>query len=58
MNILDSIKTSVFTPIHPAGMPFIALFLILTLIIGWIWNPLYYLGFTFDFAFFEIIYEI
>ncbi len=46
MNILDSIKTSVFTPIHPAGMPFIALFLILTIIIGWIWNPLYYLGFT------------
>ena len=46
MNIIDSIKTSVFIPIHPAGMPFIALFLILTIIIGWIWNPLYYLGFT------------
>ena len=46
MNILDSIKTSFLTPIHPAGIPFIALFLILTIIIGWIWLPLYYLGFT------------
>ena len=46
MNILDSIKTSVLTPIHPAGTPFIALFFILTIIIGWLWTPLYYLGFT------------
>ena len=46
MNILDSIKTSVLTPIHPAGIPFIALFFILTIIIGWIWSPLYYVGFT------------
>ncbi len=46
MNILDSIKTSVLTPIHPAGIPFIAIFLILTIIIGWIWPPLYYVGFT------------
>ena len=46
MNILDSIKTSVLTPIHPAGIPFIAIFLILAIIIGWIWSPLYYVGFT------------
>ena len=46
MNILDSIKTSVLTPIHPAGLPFISIFLILTIIIGWIWTPLYYVGFT------------
>ena len=46
MNILDSIKTSIITPIHPAGIPFIALFLILTIIIGWFWTPLYYVGFT------------
>ena len=25
MNILDSIKASILTPIHPAGIPFIAL---------------------------------
>ena len=46
MNILDSIKTSILTPIHPAGIPFIAIFFILTIIIGWIWSPLYYVGFT------------
>ena len=46
MNIIDSIKTSVLTPIHPAGIPFIALFFILTIIIGWLWTPLYYIGFT------------
>ena len=46
MNIIDSIKTSVLTPIHPAGIPFIALFFILTIIVGWLWTPLYYFGFT------------
>ena len=46
MNIIDSIKTSILTPIHPAGIPFIAIFFILTIIIGWFWAPLYYIGFT------------
>ena len=46
MNIIDSIKTSILTPIHPAGIPFIAIFFILTIIIGWVWSPLYYIGFT------------
>ena len=46
MNILDAIKTSILTPIHPAGIPFIAIFFILGIIIGWIWSPLYYVGFT------------
>ena len=44
MNILDSIKASIFTPIHPAGIPFIAIFFILTVIIGWLWSPLYFVG--------------
>ncbi len=46
MNIIDSIKMSVLTPIHPAGIPFIVLFFFLTIIIGWFWSPLYFLGFT------------
>ena len=46
MNILDSIKTSILTPIHPAGIPFIAIFFILAIIMGWIWSPLYYVGLT------------
>ena len=44
MNIIHSIKTSVLTPIHSAGIPFIALFFILTIIIGWLWSPLYFIG--------------
>ena len=44
MNIVDSIKASIFTPIHPAGIPFIAIFFILTVIIGWFWAPLYFAG--------------
>ena len=46
MNIIDSIKTSVLTPIHPAGIPFIALFFLMTIIMGLIWNPLYFVGIT------------
>ena len=46
MNIIDSIKTSILTPIHPAGIPFIAIFFILTIIIGWFWAPLYNIGIT------------
>ena len=44
MNIIDSIKTSVITPIHPAGIPFIAIFLVFTIIIGWLWSPLFFVG--------------
>ena len=44
MTIIDSIKTSMLVPIHSAGIPFIAIFAILTLIIGWFWSPLYFFG--------------
>ena len=44
MTIIDSIKTSMLVPIHSAGLPFIAIFAILTIIIGWFWSPLYFFG--------------
>ena len=44
MTIIDSIKTSMLVPIHPAGIPFIAIFAIFTLLIGWFWSPLYFFG--------------
>ena len=44
MNIIDSIKTSVITPIHPAGIPFIAIFFVFTIIIGWLWSPFFFVG--------------
>ncbi len=47
MSIFDSIKTSIFVPIHPAGIPFIIIFCVFTTIIGWIWSPLFFLGLMF-----------
>ena len=44
MTIIDSIKSSMLVPIHSAGIPFIALFAILTIVIGWFWSPLYFFG--------------
>ena len=44
MTIIDSIKTSMLVPIHSAGIPFIAIFAILTVIMGWFWSPLYFFG--------------
>ena len=46
MTIIDSIKTSVLVPIHPAGTPFIGIFIIITVLMGWLWSPLYFLGFV------------
>ena len=45
MSIIDSIKSSVIVPIHPAGTPFVILFCLVTLILGWIWYPLFFIGF-------------
>ena len=44
MSILDSIKKSVLVPIHPSGLPFIIIFCLITLIISWIWSPLFFIG--------------
>ena len=49
MTIIDSIKTSMLVPIHSAGIPFIAIFAILTVIMGWFWSPLYVLGLVLTF---------
>ncbi|MEM7067816.1 MAG: phosphatidylserine decarboxylase [Pseudomonadota bacterium] len=43
MSITDSIKNAI-PPIHKEGYPFIAAFAVLTLILGWIWDPLFYVG--------------
>ncbi len=44
MSILDSIKKSIFVPIHPSGLPFIIIFSLITMIIGWIWSTLFFVG--------------
>ena len=44
MSIIDSIKSSVFVSIHPAGTPFVVIFSFVTVLIGWIWSPLFFIG--------------
>jgi len=43
MSIINSIRDSI-VPIHRAGYPFIAIFFVISIIIGWLWNPLFYIG--------------
>ncbi len=43
MSIANSIRDSL-VPIHPAGYPFIAGFAAISLLIGWIWTPLFWIG--------------
>jgi phosphatidylserine decarboxylase len=43
MSILNSIRDSL-VPIHREGYPFIGIFFVLAIVLGWIWNPLYYIG--------------
>ena len=43
MTIFDSIRKAI-VPIHKEGYPFIAIFLVATLILGWIAEPLFWIG--------------
>lgn len=44
MNVVDSIRRQI-TPIHPEGYVFIAAFAVASLILGWLWSPLGWIGF-------------
>ncbi|WP_254472723.1 phosphatidylserine decarboxylase [Bartonella sp. B1098] len=43
MSILQSVHNS-FVPIHKEGYPFIVAFFVISLILGWIWSPLFWCG--------------
>ncbi|MEM7215849.1 MAG: phosphatidylserine decarboxylase [Pseudomonadota bacterium] len=43
MSIQNSIRNAI-PPVHKEGYPFIASFAVLTIILGWIWDPLFYIG--------------
>jgi phosphatidylserine decarboxylase len=43
MSVLDSVRRQI-TPIHPEGYIFIAAFVAATLILGWLWAPLGWIG--------------
>ena len=44
MTSIKQVLQPVLFRIHPAGRPFIAIFAIGTLILGWIWGPLFFVG--------------
>lgn len=43
MSIANSIKQTM-VPIHPEGYKFIGIFAVATLLLGWLWGPLFYVG--------------
>jgi phosphatidylserine decarboxylase len=43
MSLTDTIRNT-FVPIHREGYPFIAGFFVVSLILGWLWNPLFWIG--------------
>ncbi|ATP12128.1 phosphatidylserine decarboxylase proenzyme [Bartonella henselae] len=43
MSILQSVHNS-FAPIHKEGYPFIIAFFVISLILGWVWSPLFWCG--------------
>ncbi len=43
MSVLDSVRRQI-APIHPEGYIFIAAFIAATLILGWLWTPLGWIG--------------
>lgn len=46
MSIMRSIGNN-FTPIHKEGYPFIAIFFVVSLLLGWLWAPLFWVGMIF-----------
>ena len=44
MNILTAIREEILIPIHPAGWPFIGLFGVLTLVLGFSFGPFFLIG--------------
>ncbi|WP_420959985.1 phosphatidylserine decarboxylase [Brucella sp. IR073] len=43
MSLFDTIRNT-FVPIHREGYPFIAAFFLASLVLGWFWDPLFWVG--------------
>ena len=43
MSISSSIRNALI-PIHPEGYKFIAIFFVVSIILGWLWDPLFWIG--------------
>jgi phosphatidylserine decarboxylase len=43
MDLLETIRKTI-VPVHKEGYPFIAAFFVASLVLGWIWDPLFWVG--------------
>lgn len=43
MSLVDTVRNTL-VPIHPAGYPFIAAFFVVSIILGFLWTPLFWIG--------------
>lgn len=43
MNLFDTIRNTI-VPVHKEGYPFVIAFFVASLILGWIWEPLFWVG--------------
>lgn len=43
MNLFDTIRNTI-VPVHKEGYPFVIAFFVVSLILGWIWEPLFWVG--------------
>ncbi|GAB1581513.1 phosphatidylserine decarboxylase [Phyllobacterium phragmitis] len=46
MSLFDTVRNT-FVPIHREGYPFIAAFFLASLVLGWFWDPLFWIGMVF-----------
>lgn len=43
MSVVDTI-TKAFVPVHREGWPFVAGFFLVSILVGWLWDPLFWIG--------------
>ncbi|MGF0536623.1 phosphatidylserine decarboxylase [Agrobacterium sp. ES01] len=46
MSLFDSLRNTI-VPVHKEGYPFVAIFFVASLVLGWIWEPLFWVGMVF-----------
>ena len=45
MDLFETIRKTI-VPVHKEGYPFVAAFFVASLVLGWIWDPLFWIGFV------------
>ncbi len=43
MSLFDTVRNTI-VPVHKEGYPFVAVFFVASIILGWLWDPLFWIG--------------